>query len=835
MGTTSKCVSVDVNTSQFIRFPVFVREQAVAERVPFGMLYCLGCGVLGIFVVPFADAELWEPPADPRLLDEVESEVVSTVVGTLLMYGASGTDAFADITPGVPVHTSRPYPFVLNASTMITVADGAFPYVVGDPLYRAIKEAGRPTGAILEDLYSGHGTWIEHMSENPDTGAVQLKRSWLYLHDGYVFGSGYYPRDFEVVSLVEGAVNEYRRLGEGVFDAITPAEPLTTNELYVFVLDAGTDPDRPAGVAHGTTPSLVGVVPERTFLYGADRPYEAMLSELEEDGTLWISYVFVNPDTHTRQAKRTYLSMHDGFIFASGYYTPDERVQSAVDRAMLLYRSAGEAAFGQITTGSQVASATYAGGDIRSTGPHLFVLEKTGVIRADSAYPGRVGTVFGTLHEGAADRSYSDILDDIDRDGGTWLSYMSANPAAGSAQLTRAWATLLDGYLFVADYHMPDSRAQSVVDETISRYRSTGPASFERLVSEDRAEGDSLYPVVLQRRGAETVAVGTSAQVWLDELRGLPVQADRDFRQVLADAYIDGATWTERVLVNPATGTEQVMRQWWDVYGDYIFVSGYYLPDAEVQSAVDEALVLFGAHGEDAFGMMTPQEPRPADETHVFVIDSDDYTTVADGALPQLVGSCCADAIRHTGDRPFEQVLADLDQYGGAWVTHDFTDPDTGTVQPKRSWLYERDGFIFVSGYYVSDSRAQALVQNAVFGYGAYGGDGIIRMINDSAAGPPDPLRPFVVDASTWMVLAHGVDASYTGETWPAIVPAGWSAGDILEDLTEKAGVWVEYEAVNPATGQTEPKRSWLHLQDGLIFGSGYHAGVDSVVGGKQP
>lgn len=75
---------------------------------------------------------------------------------------------------------------------------------------------------------------------------------------------------------------------------------------------------------------------------------------------------------------------------------------------------------------------------------------------------------------------------------------MSDNPAAGSAQLTRAWAALLDGYLFVADYHMPDSRAQPVVDETISRYRSTGPASFERLVSEDRAEGDSLYTVVPQ-------------------------------------------------------------------------------------------------------------------------------------------------------------------------------------------------------------------------------------------------------------------------------------------------------------------------------------------------
>ena len=54
------------------------------------------------------------------------------------MYGASGTDVFADITPGAPVHTSRPYPFVLNASTMATVADGAFPYVVGDPLYRVI-------------------------------------------------------------------------------------------------------------------------------------------------------------------------------------------------------------------------------------------------------------------------------------------------------------------------------------------------------------------------------------------------------------------------------------------------------------------------------------------------------------------------------------------------------------------------------------------------------------------------------------------------------------------------------------------------------------------------
>lgn len=34
----------------------------------------------------------------------------------------------------------------------------------------------------------------------------------------------------------------------------------------------------------------------------------------------------------------------------------------------------------------------------------------------------------------------------------------------------------------------------------------------------------------------------------------------------------------------------------------------------------------------------------------------------------------------------------------------------------------------------------------------------------------------------------------------------------------------VGYTLTNPETGETEDKRAWLILNDGLIFGSGYYA-----------
>lgn len=56
----------------------------------------------------------------------------------------------------------------------------------------ALVGADPPPETVMELLKTQDGVWVNYEFLNPDDGLVENKRSWLVLHDGYVFGSGYY-------------------------------------------------------------------------------------------------------------------------------------------------------------------------------------------------------------------------------------------------------------------------------------------------------------------------------------------------------------------------------------------------------------------------------------------------------------------------------------------------------------------------------------------------------------------------------------------------------------------------------------------------------------------
>ena len=57
---------------------------------------------------------------------------------------------------------------------------------------------------------------------------------------------------------------------------------------------------------------------------------------------------------------------------------------------------------------------------------------------------------------------------------------------------------------------------------------------------------------------------------------------------------------------------------------------------------------------------------------------------------------------------------------------------------------------------------------------------------------------------------------------WAAIT-SSHSSRDIVGVVSLGTGTWVSYTHTNPVTGETETKRSWLAMFDGLIFGAGYY------------
>ncbi len=712
-------------------------------------------------------------------IDGIEARAVSAVTDAVLRYTADGEipeamDAQTRHAPGV---------FVTSADAGMVVAHGVDPSLE-DVFEDTLSRADRPLDVILNDISANGGTWVNHMFPHPDTSIIQQKRSWLYEHDGYIFGSGYYLHDARVQGLVEEAVDRYKAEGSAAFVGVISADGPS---IFVHA-DGASD----------------------TFLHSTAKSYEQIIGELEVYGHTWISYISHNPNANTQQTTRMWLEMHDGYIFGAGYHLPDSRIQSLVEGAQLLYQSNDKAAFEIITP--EVPAHTDA------LYPLVIDFDTSEGV-AHGAYPHLVGKVpTKSLHQ--ADRPWPQIQEELSADGSAWASYVFTNPDTRTDQLKRAYLQLYDGLVFASGYYLPDARVQAVVDLAVASYRSTGEDSFEAIDSgAGSGVDDSLYATVLTQTG--TVVASGAPTGYVTELGGLSVSGDRDQVLIYADLVEDGSAWVELATINPATGIEQIKRSWLHLYDDLIFTSGYYIPDSEAQSAVDRAVFLYRNEGEAAFDMITPEAPLDTDALYPFVLDFDTSEGVAHGAYPHLVGKVPAGSL-HQGEKTWPQIQEELLANGGAWTNYVFINPDTDTGQDKRTWLYLHDGYVFASGYYLRDSQVQAIVHNTILTYQA-DPDNAFAAIDAISEGEPIDTYPFVISASTYRIEAHGANPARNGDISVALTQADRPVEDILADLQNSAGTWSHYTFTNPLTGETENKRSWLSLHDGYIFGSGYY------------
>ena len=734
--------------------------------------------------------------------DSIDSRVQAAVVGVLMQYWEMGPAAFEMITPDDALITDAIYPFVLDAETLETVVHGAFPDLTG-VIPDTLTRADSSVHIILADLERDGGTWVEYMATNPANGIIQPKRSWLYLHDGYIFGSGHYLSESEVKYTVEDAVRLYESKGQEAFEIITPEETLLVTELYPFIFNSTTLKT----VAHGAIPDRLGHVPY-SILNTGDRPVEDIMADLERDGGTWVEYVFTNPATETKQLKRSWLYLYDGYIFSSGYYIQDSRAQSLVAEAIILYKANDEDAFDIITPEVVDPLALQS----------AFVLDETTLeVVAHGLLPDLVGSTDQNLV--AADRSLERIMEDLRHKEGAWMWYMTQNPATLTDQLTYTYASLYDGYIFGAGYSLPDSRIQSVVDEAIYTYRNDPESSFGVITSGTLNRLD-IYPAV--RNFTHIVAHGT-----LPHLIGpLPsFQIARSNAAIWSVAAESGGTvWSLYSFVNPFTGADQIKRGINILYDDYLFSSTYTVSDADTRSAVDYAIFTYESNKENNawIDIITPDEPVMTDDLYPFVINATSWTRLADGVVPDRVGK--AETILDTSSRSVEDVLAELEANGSVWVTYTFHNPSTGIEQLKRTYLEMRDGLVFGSGYYLLDSQVHAAAHGSVLDYNVKGMNATLADINTI---PEQPVSTyvFVVDPATGMIQAQNVNPNLISSTsdWDAI-SSDLPVDDILEEVDAEGGAWASYTFTNPVTGETESKRTWLIMHDGLVFGSGYYS-----------
>ena len=129
-------------------------------------------------------------PIEPLRGTALEAQAM--VARAIAAYEMEGDAAFVAMTAPRKEFVDRDlYMFVVGPDDIV-VAQGADASRVGLDVTTLVDADGFAYGQAMVDLATPEGVWLSYKREDPLTGAIDEKMSWLRLHDGYVFGCGIY-------------------------------------------------------------------------------------------------------------------------------------------------------------------------------------------------------------------------------------------------------------------------------------------------------------------------------------------------------------------------------------------------------------------------------------------------------------------------------------------------------------------------------------------------------------------------------------------------------------------------------------------------------------------
>ena len=252
---------------------------------------------------------------------------------TINRYDANGRAATLDYYSTMESVNGDLYLFVLDENYEVIV-NPALPNNIGMDMRGSLgtditcKNFGAEFVTVDET-----GKWIDYVYLNPaDDFNYERKHVWIVRHENLIFGSGWYEREVSLEStpsayaraLVEQAFARYDAEGRDATLVRYNDPTSVAGQYYVLIIDSS---DLRA-VANGARPDLVGTIPDRIdptgYYYGSD------IASATEEGK-WISYVILNPETGEEQRKHTWITLHDGLVFGSGYYEPTSASMQSSD------------------------------------------------------------------------------------------------------------------------------------------------------------------------------------------------------------------------------------------------------------------------------------------------------------------------------------------------------------------------------------------------------------------------------------------------------------------------------------------------------------------------
>ena len=458
-----------------------------------------------------------------------------------------------------------------------TVIAHANPALVGQLASDVLGPNNYPTGAAVAASADENGAWFDYTFPNLATGTVETKHSWMVIHDGITFGSGWYeegPRKTDAPAYTETVVQQAINLYEAVGFAEHRCQYYNTEESvdgqwYVFMFDEdGTV------IAHAN-PALVGqlasdVLGPNNYPTGA-----AVAATADQDGA-WFDYTFPNLATGTVETKHSWMVIHDGVTFGSGWYEEgpgktDSPVytQAFVQQAINLYEAVGFAETVQYYNTEESVDGQW----------YVFMMDEDGTVIAH-ANPALVGQLASDVlgpnnyPTGAAVAASAD-------ENGAWFDYTFPNLATGTVETKHSWMVIHDGITFGSGWYEEGPRktdapayTETVVQQAINLYDAVGLEDTVAYYNTEESVDGQWYAFIIGGESDFTIAHHNPV------LRGRDPSLRVDPTGYFYGDDLLGATeagrWVEYVIVNPETGENQRKHTFAVLHDGYIFASGWY-------------------------------------------------------------------------------------------------------------------------------------------------------------------------------------------------------------------------------------------------------------------
>ena len=601
------------------------------------------------------------------------------------------------------------YVFIIDENDMI-VSHAATPANVGVDIKALNGADGWPAGRVISRAASPEGAWVSYHFNNPVSGKVELKHSWLARHDGLIFGSGWYEDAPDRASepgaytqlVVERAIHLHETLGRQAAFEHYNSRRSVDGDWYVFAIQNGRIAVHPT-VRANIGMSLTG--PLGTDIRGKDFGSEMLAAN--ENGA-WVEYVYLNPnDDNKYERKHSWLVKHDGIIYGSGWYETnvdfqadsDAFTKAYVEEAMSRYEADPDAALAYYSSPQSVIGDWY-----------MFIVDKNDRVAAHGNVPERVGM---DIKERVAPNGYPHgrIISRVADADGEWIEYVLESPTTDEARVKRSWITRRGGVIFGSGWYEPAPSKTTdpagytklYVEQAIQMYKTLGEqAAVSFYNSQASVDGDWYGSII-----------GTNNRLSAHpnaELRGRSAASITDssgypLGPLLTAVPVEGM-WIEYDFDRPSGGVGA--KHTWLVKRDgRVFSSGWYEaapsktsePGAFTKRYIAKALQLYDIAGRDDFFRYYNSRASVDGEWYMFAIDRAG-DIVVQGANPSLRGQSIRGPLGtdSTGKNFGAEIMAATEE--GMWVEYQFDNPTTGQAERKRSWVVLRDGLIFGSGWY---------------------------------------------------------------------------------------------------------------------------------------